>query len=152
MLLSWHVQNVFAIGSAHIKPDNIKFGYNLELGRNIVRGTGARIAHQFHPRGHFMGHSCFSQWKANSSSCMCYNNSLWVGVGVGFISGKHGQYLAAYTKLLALTHWGRDKIDAILQTAFSSAYSWMKMYKFGLKFNCSLFLKVLSTILQHWYR
>ena len=26
----------------------------------------------------------------------------------------------------ALTHWGRDEIDAILQTTFSNAFSWMK--------------------------
>ena len=26
-----------------------------------------------------------------------------------------------------LTHWGRDKIDVILQTTFSNAISWMKM-------------------------
>ena len=41
-----------------------------------------------------------------------------------------------------LTHWGRDKINAILQTTFSNAYSWMKMYEFWLKFQWSLFLKV----------
>ena len=27
-----------------------------------------------------------------------------------------------------LTHWGRDKMDAISQTTFSSAFSWMKMF------------------------
>ena len=26
-----------------------------------------------------------------------------------------------------LTHWGRDKMTTILQTTFSSAFSWMKM-------------------------
>ena len=26
-----------------------------------------------------------------------------------------------------LTHWGRDKMDAISQTTFSNAFSWMKM-------------------------
>ena len=34
-----------------------------------------------------------------------------------------------------LTHWGRHKIDAILQTTFSNAISWMKMYEFLLKFH-----------------
>ena len=35
-----------------------------------------------------------------------------------------------------LTHWGRDKMDAIFQTAFSNGYSWMKMSEFtiSLKF------------------
>ena len=28
------------------------------------------------------------------------------------------------------THWGRDKMAAVFQTAFSDAFSWMKMYEF----------------------
>ena len=53
---------------------------------------------------------------------------------------------------IALTHWGRDKIDAILQTTFSNAISWMKIFEFRLKFHWSLFLKVQLTIFQHWFR
>ena len=52
----------------------------------------------------------------------------------------------------ALTHWGRDKIDAILQTTFSNAISWMKMFEFQLKFHWSLFSTVKLTIFQHWFR
>ena len=33
-----------------------------------------------------------------------------------------------------LTHWSRDKIDAISQTTSSSAFSLMKMFEFRLKF------------------
>ena len=51
-----------------------------------------------------------------------------------------------------LTHWGRDKMDAISQTTFSSAFSWMKMFEFRLKFHWSLFLRVQLTIFQHWFR
>ena len=51
-----------------------------------------------------------------------------------------------------VTHGGRDKIDAILQTTFSNAISWMKMFEFRLKFHWSLFLKVQLTIFQHWFR
>ena len=29
-----------------------------------------------------------------------------------------------------LTHWDRDKMDAISQTTFSNAFSWMKMYEY----------------------
>ena len=36
------------------------------------------------------------------------------------------------------SHWGRDKIDAILQTTFSNAISWMKMFEFRLKFHWGL--------------
>ena len=39
-----------------------------------------------------------------------------------------------------LTHWGRDKMDAIFQTTFLNAFSWMKMYEF--RFHWSLFLRV----------
>ena len=51
-----------------------------------------------------------------------------------------------------LTHWGRDKMDAISQTTCSSAFSWMKMFEFQLIFHWSLFLRVQLTIFQHWFR
>ena len=52
----------------------------------------------------------------------------------------------------SLTHWGRDKMDAISQTIFSSAFSGMEMFEFRLKFHWSLFLRVQLTIFQHWFR
>ena len=45
-----------------------------------------------------------------------------------------------------LTHWGRDKMDAISQTTLSSAFSWKKMSEFRLKFHWNLFLRVQLTI------
>ena len=42
--------------------------------------------------------------------------------------------------------------DAILQTTYSNAISWMKMFEFWLKVHWSLFLKVQLTIFQHWFR
>ena len=48
--------------------------------------------------------------------------------------------------------WGRDTMDAISQTIFSNAFSWMKMYEFRLEFHWSLFLRVQLTIFQHWFR
>ena len=51
-----------------------------------------------------------------------------------------------------LTHWGRDKMDAISQTTFWSAFSWMKTFEFRLKFHWSLFPRVQLTIFQHWLR
>ena len=50
------------------------------------------------------------------------------------------------------THWGRDKMCMILQTTFSNAFYWMKIYDLRLIFLRSLFLRVQSTIWQHWYR
>ena len=51
-----------------------------------------------------------------------------------------------------LTHWGRGKMDAISQMTFSSAFSWMKIFEFRLKFHWSLLLRFQSTIFQHWFR
>ena len=50
--------------------------------------------------------------------------------------------------MVGLTHWGQDKTDAISQTTFSNAFSWMKMFEFLLKFHWSLFLRVQLTIFQ----
>ena len=51
-----------------------------------------------------------------------------------------------------LTHWGRDKMDAVSQTTLSKAFSWMKMLEFRLRFHWSFFLRVQLTIVQHWFR
>ena len=40
---------------------------------------------------------------------------------------------------LTLTHWGRDKMDAISQTTYSNAFSWMKIGVFWWKFHWNLF-------------
>ena len=53
---------------------------------------------------------------------------------------------------MPLTHWGRDKMAAIFQMTFSSAFSSMKMLEFRLRFHWSLFLRVQLTIIQHWFR
>ena len=50
-----------------------------------------------------------------------------------------------------LTHWGRDKMAAFSQTTLSNAFSWMKIIEFRLEIHWSLFLRVLSTIFQHWF-
>ena len=51
-----------------------------------------------------------------------------------------------------LTHWGRDKLDAISQTTFSNVFSWMKMFEFRLEFHWSMFPSDWITIIQHWFR
>ena len=45
-----------------------------------------------------------------------------------------------------------DKIAAPSETIFSDAFSWMKSFKFWLKFHWDFFLKVQLTITQHWFR
>ena len=51
-----------------------------------------------------------------------------------------------------LTHWGRDKMAAIFQTTLSNGFSWMKMFKFRLRFHWSLLPRVQLTIFQCWFR
>ena len=46
----------------------------------------------------------------------------------------------------------RRQMDAISQTTFSNAFSWMKMFEFRLKFHWSLFPRVQLTIFQQWFR
>ena len=55
-------------------------------------------------------------------------------------------------RLILLTHWDRDKMDAIWQTTFWRAFSWMKMFEFRLNFHWTLFLRVQLTIFRHWFR
>ena len=43
---------------------------------------------------------------------------------------------------VSLTHWGQDKMAAILLPKYSNAFWWMEMYEFRLKFHWSLFLRV----------
>ena len=68
---------------------------------------------------------------------VCKRGPCWMLVGV----------LGTF---VMLTHWSRNKMDAISQTTSSSAFSWMKMFEFRLKFQWSLFLRVQLTIFQHW--
>ena len=59
--------------------------------------------------------------------------------------------LREYQIHVYLTHWDWDKMAAISQATFWSAFSWMKMYEFRLKFHWSLFPVVQLTIFQHWF-
>ena len=79
-----------------------------------------------------------------------YFSSDWYGngqVGVRIIATAP----SGWWKTI-LTHWGPNKMAAILQTIFSSACSWRKIYEFRLKFHWKLFLRFEFTILQHRFR
>ena len=43
------------------------------------------------------------------------------------------------------------QMNAISQTTFSNAFSWIKMFEFRLKFHWSLFSMVQLTIFQQWF-
>ena len=70
----------------------------------------------------------------------------------GTVMTKHGSRI--YTEPLpgGFIHWDRDKMDTISQTAFWSAFSWMKMFEFRFQFHWNLFQRVQLTIFQHWFR
>ena len=89
----------------------------------------------------------------SSDLYMAYYNKFYLGTVVSWSFCEHRRVLFINLKNLnLLTHWGRDKMDAISQTTFSSAFYWMKMYELRLKIHWSLFLRVQLTIFQHWFR
>ena len=60
--------------------------------------------------------------------------------------------LMIFYQNILLIHWGRDKKAAIFQTIFSNAFSWMKMYKFRLRFHWNFFQRVQITIFHRCFR
>ena len=58
-------------------------------------------------------------------------------IGFPFNSPKWCNVIYFISKIW-LTHWGRDKMASISQTTLSSAFPWMKMFEFWIKFHlCS---------------
>ena len=51
-----------------------------------------------------------------------------------------------------ITHWGWDKMAAIVQKTFSNALSWIKMNELRLKFHWFFFQRVQLVISQHCFR
>ena len=107
--------------------------------------------------------SCQCPWRGAEVSSCSYTAShvkdffcLWQlrenSISVLHACGRLQTVLLNSHGLLELTHWGRDKIAAFSQTTHSNAFSWMKILEFRLKFHWSLFLRVLLTIFQHWFR
>ena len=99
---------------------------------------------------HFEGEVCF-QFICNIEHHFKIQLSK---TGPVYISqdANNSKVLSHREQAIVLTHWGRDKMDAISQTTFSNAFSWMKMFECRLKFHWSLFLRVQLTISQHWFR
>ena len=62
-------------------------------------------------------------------------------------------FVAKYVGISHLINTLRPRqMDAISQTTFSKAFSWIKMFEFRLKFHWSLFPRVQLTIFQQWFR
>ena len=99
-------------------------------------------------------HSPFAQhWRQAFAYRQGCSRGLSMALVIGHVSYPTDSPAASRLGLCSsLTHWGRDKMDAISQTTVSNRFSWLKMYKFQLKFHWSLFLMVQLTIFQHWFR
>ena len=98
-----------------------------------------------------------SDLSSQSDNAASFNNGLCMRLDfieyiTEFFISLWRRILLACVITVTLTHWGRDTMDAISQTTFANAFSWMKMFKFLLKFHWSLFLRAQLTIFQHWFR
>ena len=76
----------------------------------------------------------------------------WAELGLLFTDIMNGKWRPFCLGLKVLTHWGRDRTDAIFQTTFLIELSWMKMCEFRLRLHWSLFLRVQLTKFQRWFR
>ena len=69
------------------------------------------------------------------------------------LSCRRQLFVAKYVGISHLNNTLRPRqMDAISQTTFSKAFSWMQMFEFRLKFHWSLFPRVQLTIFQQWFR
>ena len=114
------------------------------------------------------------QWRgALMFSLICVLINDWVNTGE---AGDLGRYRAHYdvTVIFAVITGGQynktneklytkcictginslrpRQMDAISQTTFSNAFSWMKMFEFRLKFHWIWFPRVQLTIIKLWFR
>ena len=64
----------------------------------------------------------------------------------------NGKLRLSWPNIFFFTHRGRDKMDAIFQTTFSSVFSWMKMCDIRLKFHWCLFLGPPLVQIMAWRR
>ena len=82
--------------------------------------------------------STTSMWRL-----LVFTSQRWRAVGVS---------LGSFESKCFLTHWGRDKMDAVSQATLSNAFSWTEMLEFRLRFHWILFLRVQLPIIQHLFR
>ena len=96
--------------------------------------------------------------KPNACNGIVYSSHISLLLGSGYLNLSYSiclEYIFTkhiFTRPIFLTHWDRDEIDAISQTTFSNAFSWMKMNEFRVGFHWSLFLRFELTIFRHWFR
>ena len=79
------------------------------------------------------------------------NVSIWWRHHVKMYFAKRRPFcsgLNVSTSVTLLSHWSRDKITAVFQTAFSNAFSLIKISVFWLRFQWTMLSRVQLTILQ----
>ena len=113
--------------------------HSCRFGRSVARGTPyVGISYVWH---------CYLDGPEKRQGCKyAYSSLSYIFLKGNFRTNSFS------CEMCLLTHWGRDKMAAISQMAFSNAFSWKKKYKFRLRFHWSLFLRVQLTIFQHWFR
>ena len=75
------------------------------------------------------------------------NHLVSPGVGEHLTASQEIKYSKHW---LFLTHWGLDKMDAILHTFLD--FYWMKHFIIGFEYHSALFLSAQLTICHHWFR
>ena len=107
-------------------------------------------------RGH--GHACYIPSMPYGKSCRRDLVSFYLSLAkcptIHIIPIFKRIFLTQVCKmfLLLINTLRPRQMDAISQTTFSNAFSWMKMHEFRLRFHWSLFLRFELTIFQHWFR
>ena len=133
--------------------------------RNIPKCTFS-ISH-FTPRWHWNIPQCTCHishntpcWHRNIPQCTCplsHNTPSWnrnvniyisvpawciVGYGTGALWDLWDWSVTRGRGTEVLTAWGKGKMAAVSQTTFSSAFPWMKMFKYSIEFHWNVFLRV----------
>ena len=94
----------------------------LRLGKPRVWGLWM-FSHKFSHKIHI---NLSYEWKI-----IC-KMSRWTYLFPIYIPDVWGCYQTENSWACSLTYWGWDKMSANLETTFSNAFSWMKMYEFQL--------------------
>ena len=162
----WIVSNKFRLIRSHLLEMTQEISRNITLFRKLVRFPNQSIITSITCL-YKNGSSVVRDQTHSQNTIQCYSRigwqfhilkkrlESWYFLHKSQQSRLHGKINANPCRVLCpwdLTHWGRDKMDATSQTTFSSAFSWMKMYEFRLKFHWILFLRVQLTIFQNWLR
>ena len=97
------------------------------------------------------GHPCTSKLylKYNSFTLMVHIKEFYRSPGIYMASEFWCQ---RYPALACFNTLGSRQNGRQTQMTFSSAFSWMKMCEFPLKFHWNMFLRIRLTIFQHWFR